>query len=271
MIEILIPTIPRYHCIDLFLENLRLADKPKDTQILVCISGNDEKYTHYVQREIIKIFGKNRSRFIKYEEGGIEHDQVRGKESGEKNQKKILNIYNVYNLLHLSADKRADYYWIMEYDTLFPLDTYQRYFDILTGLNGDIVTGCSYYWHIYKKRNFWNLNKTRVFPEGDNCDDCSWSVSDMEPKEQGVVKLGATGLGNILVKSNCFKTWYPLAKIREGADISFFIHAAEQGYTAYGIWGLYLPHITKYENGDIEILGRINKSLINIIGGQNEN
>jgi len=271
-VEILFPTIERWHCIDLILKNMELANKPKNTQIL-CVCAGSDKYKNYVKRNLEKIFKK--VNFIENPDEGIEHDKLRSVSKGEKdwtneiNIKKIENVYKTYSLAKENIDKDVDYYWFIEDDTLFPLDIFNRYFNLLKGLKADIITGVSYYWHEFgvSPRNFWNLEVTKVFGEDDNSSEFTFNITPMNKQDEGVVKLGASGLGNVLAKKEVILEWQPQehTNIGSGADISFFYNAYLKGFIAYGVWDIYLPHITKYENGDIAILGRIDKSLIPLL------
>ena len=260
MIEIIFVTIPRWHCIDLVLKNLELASKPEDTQILAIISG-DDKYAWYVEERLNKIFKK--VRIYRTPDNPVEHDAIRL--NHDVNQKKIENIYKAYRYALSNIDHSADYYWIIEDDTLFPLDTCNRYLGLMEGLNADIISGISYYWHEEMQRNFWNLEMTRLFGEGDTSTEYSSKITPMQVQKNGVVRLGATGLGNVLVRRKAFEGWECQYNAGQGADIDYFIYAYKNNFVAYGVWDIFLPHITKYENGDINILGRLDKSLIPII------
>ena len=264
MIEVIFITMERWHCIDLVLRNMELAKKPKDTQILTVISGSNE-YFNYVNGRLEKIFYK--VKVVRNYETGVEHDEIRKEK--EANEKKTNNIFNAYRLALSNRDHSADYYWIIEDDTLFPLDILNRYQAIMAGFYADIVSGVSYYWHKEMLRNFWNIEVTKIFPD-DTCQEISCNISSMKQQNKGIIELGATGLGNVLIRSRAFKGWEPQYRIIEhGADIDFFAYAKINGFRAYGIWDIYLPHITKYENGDIAILGRLDKSLIQVINKNN--
>ena len=262
MIEILMPCIERWHCIDLVLKNIRLATKPKDTQILAVVSASD-KYTDYLEKELKKIF--NKVRVVRNEVRGIDHDQLRKGWKTDKNwhtninKQKMLNIQRTYQLMVENLDRTADYYWFIEDDTLFPLNTYGYYIKQIKELKADVISGVSYYWHEFQlsPRNFWILKNE--IKEGRNLPE----IEPMPIQESGIVKLGATGLGNVLAKAKVVKGWKPQYDIElgTGADIAFFHHCMVKEYNAYGIWDWYLPHITKYENGDFQILGRLKKGM----------
>jgi hypothetical protein len=264
--EILFPTIERWHCIDLVLENMRLAEKPDDIQVLAVVSGS-EKYRKYVEGRLKSIF--NKVRIVKNYDTPIEHSELRKihyenfyDPDPKISVKKLLKVFHTYSLIKKNIDKTADYYWFIEDDTLFPLDVYKRYMAIMDGLRADIVSGQSYYWHTLdrQKRNFWKIS---------NSDDKNKPIKldEMGICDEGIIKLGATGLGNVLCKKEAVTTWNPESYLylRSGADISFFYNAQNRDLKAYGIWEVFLPHITKYQNGDIEIRGRIDKSIIQLV------
>jgi hypothetical protein len=272
MIEIIFPTIPRWHCIDLILENLRLAEKPEDIQIL-CIASGDKKYTEYIETKLKKIFKK--VRIVLTNNSFIEHDQLRGinndMASGKIYSDKLQNVYKTYQIAVDNIDKSADYFWFIEDDTLFPLNTYSRYMGELERLKGDIITGISYYWDTTNKitTNFWKVDFVKTFGENDTSNEKTILLTLINEKK-GVVKIGASGLGNVIAKKDIVLSWQPrkYLSLHSGADISFFINAIHKGFKAYGMCELYLPHITKYSNNDIEIRGRIDKSLIKLLNKQ---
>lgn len=269
MIEIIFPTIPRWHCIDLMLKNIQAAHKPDDIQVLAVVSGDDE-YAQYVEDGFKKIF--DRVRIVRNDDVYIEHDKLRERQYESQQPdldvsvKKLLKVYQTYTLAVQNADKKADYYWIMEDDTLFPLDTYDRYMQVMDFMGGDIVTGISYYWHTGDtgKRNFWKVHWKKTDKTYDV------KLTNMEDCDDGIVKLGASGLGNVICKREALLTWTPktFLSIKSGADISFFINALERNYPAYGLCNLSLPHITRHQKGAIEIKGKIEESLIPLINGK---
>ena len=268
MIEIIFPTIERWHCINLILKNLELAMKPKDIQILSVISGSD-RYADYVEKRLRSVFKV--VKIVRKDEEGIEHDVIR--KSGFKPKEvgtKLQQVYTTYELALKNIDKDADYYWFIEDDTLFPLDIFRQYKTLLDNLNGDIITGISYYWQSDKySRNFWDIQTRRVFPKEDCCNENTFGLSkeDMPFQKEGVVRLGASGLGNVLAKKQTVLDWIPqiYARVGSGADVSFFHNAQKKGYVAYGVWHIHLPHITIFEDGGIEIRGRLDKSLIPLV------
>ena len=264
--EIIFPTIERWHCIDLVLENIRQAEKPDDIQVLIIASGS-EKYKKYVEKKFKEIFKK--VRVVRNKETGIEHDKLRKiqyENLWEPDLKisveKMHKVYRTYQLAKDNIDKTADYFWFIEDDTLFPLRTYSHYRNLMDILQADIISGQSYYWHTLDKikRNFWKLLISK-----DN--EVALKEFDGFISDEGIVRLGATGLGNVLATNRAVKTWQPMSLInlKSGADISFFLNAQVRGFPAYGIYNIYLPHITKYQNGDIEIRGRIDKSIIPLV------
>ncbi len=265
-VEIIFPTIERWHCIDLILRNLKLAEKPEDIQVLSIISGSD-KYADYVTEGLKSIFKK--VRIVRKNEEGIEHNEIR-QDWGKNNRLKLQQVYTTYELAIKNVDRTADFYWFIEDDTLFPLNIFGKFKTLLDVLDGDIITGISYYWPGDKiARNFWNIKVDRVFPKGDSCNETTFTLlkNDLIKQEKGVVQLGASGLGNVLAKRKTVLTWSPksYANIGSGADISFYYNAKLKGYTVYGVWNIFLPHITIFHDGSIEIRGRIDKSLFPVV------
>ena len=276
--QIIFINIPRPHCIDQVLENIALADKPEDLSLLAVCAGPKE-YQKELQKKIEYIFykqsdgyfDKSRIKFVKNKDGWIDHDKIREDITALQVQiDKMLNVYKAYDLAMQNLDPTADYYWFIEDDTLFPLHTFTRYMEVMKEKNCDIVSGQSYYWHTLKdyKRNFWGLKEDKVFPDQDECEDVNVQIVDSYPeKDEGVVKLGATGLGNVLAKGEVVRGWKPMdyVKINNGADIAFFYYAQQKGFKAYGIYDISLPHITLYPDGGIEIRGKIHENIIKIV------
>jgi len=270
-VEIILPAIERWHCVDLLLENLRLAVKPPDVRVL-CVLSSSDAYYDKLKDGLGSIFSPDCVRIIRNPAGFIEHDQLRIKHyetnlvsDGEDIRlTKLKAVYDTYSLVLRNVDRNADMYWFIEDDTLFQLDIYSKYRDYMKVLDADIVTGVSYYLHTESNhsRNFWNITMQKQ----DNGDK-EMKLTTIPCEHGGVVKLGATGLGNVLAKRETVLTWAPetYSDIGSGADISFFFNAMKKDYKAYGIWNIYLPHITKHTGGDIEIRGRIDKSLIPIL------
>lgn len=270
--EIIFPTIERWHCIDMVLKNIEAANKPENCQILCVVNASDE-YITYVKAKLINIFGESKVRIVRNTDVTIEHSDLR-KDKFASSIAKTEAVYRTYQLARDNVDETVDYYWIIEDDTLFPLDIYDKYFALLFGLKADIITGVSYYWHfqMYSKRNFWDISTTSVFGDKDSSKESTFTLKHMNTMEDGVSKLGATGLGNVLIKKHAFLSWNPAEyfHVTAGADISFFYNAQKKNHKAFGVWDIYLPHITKYENGDIEILGRIDSSIIPLLGGNHD-
>jgi hypothetical protein len=255
------------------LDNLALADKPADTQVLAVVSGSD-KYAAHLEKRLKEIFVK--VRIVRNSDTFIDHDKLRSVQyenayapDPKISVIKLRKVYETYSLVVENADKNADYFWFVEDDTLFPLDVLKRYFATLDALEGDVVTGISYYWHTLDniKRNFWKLNYKPVFGDGDTSGEYTVHLDNMKDCNDGVVRLGACGLGNVLAKRDSVLTWVPKSflNINSGADISFFLNCTLKGYKAYGLCNVYLPHISIYSGGDIEIRGRIDTSIIPIV------
>lgn len=265
--EIIFPCIERWHCIDLLIKNIREATKPKNTQILIVASARN-KFISYLQKNFEEIFDK--VRIVKTNNSFVDHDKlrkhIRTKDDWYKkiNRQKLKNVFNTYQCV-VDNISNAEQFWFIEDDTLFPLDVYKTYTKTMRKFTASIVTGVSYYWHTFNRdrRNFWNLEFTPVFGHDDSSKEYRFNLTEMKPQEKGFVELGATGLGNVLTERKPVTTWIPKSypEISSGADISFFENAIKRGFKAIGIWDTYLPHITKFENGDVGILGRIDKKL----------
>jgi hypothetical protein len=174
-------------------------------------------------------------------------------------------VYDTYSRLVQAANRDADLFWFIEDDTLFPLDVFKRYSELMGALRADIVTGVSYYWHTLERhsRNFWALE---VKKGADGAKELQ--LDPIGPQAHGAVLLGATGLGNVLAKREPVLSWSPesYVNIGSGADISFFYNAMRKGFRAYGVWDIFLPHITKHQNGDVELRGRLDASLLPLLG-----
>lgn len=268
--QIIFINIPRPHCIDMVLENIALADKPSQPSV-VCVCAGPKSYRDNLARKLASTKGIGEVKMVDNYDGYIDHDKIREDITALQVQiDKMLNVYKAYDLAMQNLDPTADYYWFIEDDTLFPLHTFNRYMEVMKEKNCDIVSGQSYYWHTLKdyKRNFWGLKEDKVFPDQDECEDVNVQIVDSYPeKDEGVVKLGATGLGNVLAKGEVVRGWKPMdyVKINNGADIAFFYYAQQKGFKAYGIYDISLPHITLYPDGGIEIRGKIHENIIKIV------
>ena len=264
--QIVFINIPRKHCIDLILENIKQAEKPEDLSIL-CICAGPEEYRDFLLNKLLEQFPVEKITFINNPDGWIDHDKIRKNIHEFQIQvDKMLKVYDAYQLAIDNLDPTADFYWFIEDDTMFPLHTYNRYLEIMKEKDCDIVSGQSYYWHTMGqiKRNFWGLKEDRIFEEYDECGDTTVVIDDTYPeRDDGVVKLGATGLGNVLAKGGVVRGWQPKdwLHIQNGADIAFFYYAEKKGFKAYGDYGIQLPHITIYPNKSIEIRGPIHESI----------
>ena len=268
--QILFPTIERWHCIDLILRNLELAYKPKNTSILCAITAGD-KYANYVKDRLNKLFKEvTVFRMDKGYGAGMDHNRIRYHNDERDNETRKIElarchaILGTYMMLTKNMDKNADYTWFIEDDTLFPLDVYTRYMNILNALDGDVVAGVSYHWHQFATvpHNFWKINVLKT-PTGQ----ALVKLESMQQKEEGVIKLGAAGLGNTLAKTEVVADWgrhiKEYAEITDmGADISFFHHLEKTNKKAFGVWSVHLPQVSIHEDGNIQFYGKIDKSLI---------
>lgn len=274
-VQIILPIIERWYCVDLLLSNLKEAVKPKDCSVLsICTSG-DAFYEH-LKNGLDSIFGKKNVEIIRKQGSFVEHSQLRKNYyeasipvSGEDIRlTKLRAVFSTYDIAVEAVDRTVDYFWFIEDDTLFQLDIFDRYVDYMNVLRADIVTGVSYYWHTDKNhsRNFWDLKVERN-KEGFN----QIELRPINCEDSGVIRLGATGLGNVLATREAVLSWKPESYVDmgSGADISFFYNAMVKGFRAFGIWDIYLPHITNHQGGDIEIRGRIDKSLLHLLGVKN--
>jgi len=271
-VEVILPAIERWHCLDLLLKNMEKAEKPEGVQVL-CVATCGDSYASKLESGLISIFGKDKTRLIRKSGTWIEHDKLRREyyespllpEGEDTRLTKLRSVYDTYSKIVELVDRSADLFWFIEDDTLFPLDVFTRYKQYMDVLRADAVTGVSYYWHTLEKhsRNFWSLS-VKKSPDGAR----ELKLEPMEPMQSGVVHLGATGLGNVLAKSETVLSWSPesYVDIGSGADISFFYNAMRRGFRAYGVWDIFLPHITKHQNGDIEIRGRVDSTLLPLFG-----
>jgi len=280
-VQFLFLTIERWHCIDMVLENIRLAEKPEGMNCL-CVATGSDKYVDHVSKKLGEMFKE--VKIVRNNDTFIEHSQIRysaenplvNLEAKKAEDAKYKKVFDAYALMHENLDRTADYYWLVEDDTMFPLNTFRRYMCLLEGLNADVVSGISYYWHQHspRPRNFWNIDELNdEIGKKESNNGTRMRLLPMEDKESGVVRLGATGFGNMLAKAKPFLEWTPKELENQGrgtygADIEFFYNCMLKGYKCFGAWDIYLPHITKFENGDIAILGRIDRSLIQIINKQ---
>ena len=250
------------------LENLKLAEKPEGISVL-CVCAGPAEYQNGLADKLGKIFSK--VEMVDNKDGWIDHDKIRKNiHEFQVQVDKMYKVYGAYDLAMQHLDPTADYYWFIEDDTLFPLDTYSRYMKTMKEYDADVVSGQSYYWHTMGqiKRNFWGLKEDKIFPEIDMAEDKTVIIQDIYPeRDEGVVKLGATGLGNVLAKGEVARGWKPMdwMHIQNGADIAFFYYCEKKGYKCFGDYGVFLPHITIYPGGDIEIRGRIDKSIIPLV------
>jgi len=223
-----------------------------------------------------KIFKKYR--IVRNPDFGIDHSEIRTTfEQGQTwtqspiNQKKIDKVSRAYQLVRKSVDEDVDYYWIIEDDNIFPLNTYDRYWGFMTAVDCDVVCGMSYSWNIPNTlpmpHNFWNIATKRVFPDNDSCNDVTYVVTMVPYQTKGIYLMGASGLVNVFMKKKCMMAWLPhsIPHIGSAADCSFWINAKKNEFVGYGLWEVRLPHITKYANDDIQIVGRIDKSLIPLV------
>lgn len=278
-VEVLLPTIERWHCIDLVLNCLGAAEKPDDYQILAVVQAGD-KFKQHVEQRLKEI--NPRTRVIQRTEEGFDHDALKKgyNETGnwvssQAQNNKIREVHLTYAALQKHADPTADYYWIMEDDTLFPLDFYIRALAAMKALRSDAVAGVSYRWRTRppENTNFCRINREWVSGDKNNLPIEKVSFPRFPVQPSGVVKLGMTGLSGLVCKKECVQTWRPqhIPEFNSGADVSFSLNMEKNGFKFHGCWDLTLPHIikSKTDNG-FEILGKIDESLIPVLGANNE-
>jgi len=271
--EIVFITCERWHCIDMLIDNIRQASKPRNYQVLAVVQGS-RQYMKYV-RDKFEEFAPS-VRAIKIPGKPVDHSilkdkmkKVRTWKVPEQDQKK-QNVETAFRMAVENSDDGMDLYWIIEDDTLFPLDTFKRYRKIMEAMKGDAVSGVSYSWHNERPevRNFWEFVPVLDKKSDENVSIPVFTLKSMPYQESGVSRLGSTGTGNVLAKNKPWTTWEPkwMRSISSGADISFWLNSYLRGYPAYGIWDVRLPHITTYPDGDIAIIGRLDKSLHHLVG-----
>lgn len=274
-VQIIFPTIVRWHCVDLVIENIKLAVKPRNVSMLI-VCPNDEEYIDHLKKKLKEIG-------IKYEivinpEEGIEHDIIRPEITSEEfsrtqisysNIRKTDNIFRTYKLAIEHCDKTADYYWIIEDDNLFPLDSYTRLKDAMRKKRASISSGLSWHWHSNEEiHNFWQLTLKNSIPFLEA--ETKMSIELIPKREKGIDRIGATGFCNMLTEGELFRNWKPIKTQNNwgsGADICYCAWAYINGKTIAGIWDLELPHITKYDDGKIRVIGKIDQTLFPLFGG----
>jgi hypothetical protein len=251
------------------LKNIELAEKPDDIQAVAVVSSSDE-YFDYVKPRLEGLFKK--IKIIRNPDEGLDHGQLRAYQKRYSTyglgKEKLRKIEKTYDIVLENLDRSADYYWFIEDDNLFPLDTLKRHQDTIEFMKADISAGVSYFWskHSPNGTNFWTIIRTKA-KDNSGQEYETVKVEKKDEKESGIERLGAAGLCNILASKRSVLSWTParLERIGSGADISFFLNAEDRGYPAYGNWGITLPHITIYPDGNIAILGKIDPSISPII------
>ena len=278
-IQILMPCIERWYCVDLMLRNFKLMEKPDGFHFsFLAAITNGGKYGDYLTKGLKKIFHQVES-FEIINNNVLQHDDIRkGKINPQLSRKKALDVYHAYDELMKRLDPTADYYLIVEDDTLFPLNSIPRYLSLMEPLNASVLSGISFTWEPVSNHgnymNFWEFGGRRDEIGGkEQTGELPRNlieIINMPYQKAGIAKLGAAGLGNVFIKGEVLRGWKPMdyIKLLGGADHAFFYYCEQNNYNAYGLWDHYLPHITKHENGDIEILGRIDNSLIKMLGGR---
>lgn len=266
-VEIIFSSIRRPDALSAMLRCFKACKKPKDVQILAVIQAGKD-YKDKVERELRKIFKK--TRVIHLDEEGIDHTKLRKSSSGDtwKEDKlqieKLRRMYRTYQDVVKYADKDADYYWMVQDDQPFPPNTYPHYRKMMKDAKADIVSGVSFSWRIQRgvNHNFWEIKSKGSGYE--------FPAKKVPKGTSSIVRIGATGLGNLLCKKKCVQNWKPAydPKLNWGNDVNFFVNAQKKGYVTYGDWGHPIPHITNMPDGSVQVLGRIKKSLVPLIFGK---
>ena len=214
-IQMIFLTIPRWHCIDLVLKNIELAAKTGvELSLVLVVSGGDTYFNYVTQRfKDMNLF--NNIKIVKMDNVPVEHDKIRDNGfSCQENKNKIENIFKAYQVAIDNIDFDVDYYWVIEDDTLFPFDTLERYMKLIDVFKADIISGVSYYWHSNHeyKRNFWNIiEKEHLI--GNKESDGKISIETITEQDSGIIKIGATGLGNVLAKAETVWGWKPAEQL----------------------------------------------------------
>ena len=269
-VEIIYPTIERPEVLSVMLKCLKACEKPKDIRILAIVQAS-KGYKDRVEDGLRKIF--ENVRVVHLDEQGIDHIELgkafKGNEEGWKeNQKqieKLEKLYRTYQNAVDNASRDVDYFWLMQDDQPFPPDTYPHFRKMIADTGGDIAAGVSFSWRNEEgmNHNFWEIEEGQT-PDEENL---AFPRIRLPIQEKGIIRIGATGLSNLLCKKDCFLNWKPVydPKKNWGGDVSFFVNAWKQGYKAFGDWGHPIPHMTKNEEGEIRVLGRIKKNLVPIM------
>ncbi|MEM5854660.1 MAG: hypothetical protein QXG39_08620 [Candidatus Aenigmatarchaeota archaeon] len=269
-IQLCLITIGRKHSLSLVLRCIKKCEKIGEIEYFAFNAGAKKEIKEWLEKEGFKV--------IDVEQEPIEHNQIWETLSGETrdleriknfredlNRKKIKNIFETYKIVKANILDDADFVWIIEDDQPFPPDALPKMIEVFKKYpNAWVVAGVSYYWHQPTQRafrNFWELKP--IFQE-------KMRLEPIPYQGQTIDKIGATGTGCVLVKKEAIKSW-EIEKYEPqiGPDIDFFRHVAAQNKDAYGRWDLVIPHMTIYEDGSVELVGRIQKNLYPIIFGSN--
>lgn len=270
-IQLCLVTIGRKHSLPLVLKCIKNCEKIGEIEYFAFNAGAKKEIREWLEKEGFKV--------IDVEQEPIEHnqlwetfpDETRDLERAinfreDLSNKKKKNIFETYRVIKANILDDTDFVWIIEDDQLIPPDTLPKMIEVFRQYpNAWVVAAVSYHWHEPTKRafrNFWELKP--IFEE-------KMRLEPMPYKGQKIEKIGATGTGCILVKKEAIKNW-EIEKYEPqiGVDIDFFKYVAVQNKDAYGRWDLISPHMTIYEDGSVEIFGRISQNLYPIIFGSNE-
>lgn len=270
-IQLCLVTIGRKHSLPLVLRCIKKCEKIGEIEYFAFNAGAKKEIREWLEKEDFKV--------IDIEQEPIEHNQIWETLSGETRdlervinfredlqRKKIKNIFEVYRVLKENILDDVDFVWIIEDDQLFPPDALIKMMEVFEKYqNAWVATGVSYHWHEPTQRTFRNFWELKPVFEG------KIRLEPMPYKGEKIEKIGATGTGCILARKEAIKSWeVEKYEPQIGADIDFFRFVAAQKKDAYGRWDLIIPHITIYEDGSVEIFGRISPNLYPIIFGSND-
>lgn len=271
-IQLCLITIGRQHSLPLVLKCIKKCEKIGEIEYFAFNAGAKKEIREWLEKEKFKV--------IDVEQETVEHNQlwetlpeetrdlegVKNSYKEDLYRKKIKNIFETYKAVKANILDDADFVWIVEDDQPFPPDALPKMIEVFKEYsNAWAVAGISYYWHQPTQRafrNFWELKP--IFQE-------KMRLEPMTYRGQKIDKIGATGTGCVLVKKEAISSWeIEKYEPQMGVDIDFFRHIEARGKDAYGRWDLIVPHMIIYEDGSVEIFGRISQNLYSIIFGSND-
>lgn len=274
-IQLCLVTIGRKHSLPLVLRCIKKCEKIGEIEYFAFNAGAKKEIREWLEKEGFKV--------IDIEQEPIDHHQLHEVKEGETREhakeiklhqdlvkKKDQNVIETYKVIQKNILPDADYVWFIEDDQPFPPDTLPKYLEVFEKYpDAWVVAVVSYnYWHTVRRvwRNFWNIKIIEMDSKK------LARMEEMEYKGQPIEKIGATGTGNLLVKREAVVDWAIGTHCENlgGVDIDFFSDLAKKGRSVYGRWDVISPHMTIYEDGSVELVGRIQKNLYPIIFGSND-